>query len=104
MKIIQRSANPSGAYPPIQTGSWEKPPQGTALWPEGLERETFQRYNGFVILTIQQADGTDTVTACAPNIEAWEEWRASLPEEPEPEEEVTTAEMAAAIQEGVSEV
>lgn len=104
MKIIHKNASQGGAYPPIQTGTWEKAPEHTALWPDTLETETFYQYNGFVTLTVEPVEGTDTVTAYKPNVEAWEEWKASLPPETEAEAEVTTAEMAAAIEEGVNEV
>lgn len=86
--IIRKQPNPSGAYPAPQ--SWNgKPPEGHALIT--LDMTEFYAYNGFVTLDIEG----DTVTAYAPNIESWEEWKASLPEptEPEPTAEEDTAAM-----------
>lgn len=106
MKIIRQAPNPSGAYPSPQ--SWSSPiiPEGMALWPDTLDTADFYEYNGFVTLTIEQVDGVDTVTACTPNIEAWEAWKASLPEPGDSEQPEPTMwdQMAAAIQEGVNEV
>lgn len=117
MKIIPLAANPSGAYPPIQTGNYAAVPEGMAVWPDTLPTETFYAYNGFVTLTVEpvatvvgqqqvtipaEEEGGEpvtelqdvtvmvaTVTACTPNTEAWEAWRASLPEEPEMVDEPT---------------
>lgn len=108
MQIIPQMPNPSGAYPPIQTVSFDAVPAGTARWPEDLSTDTFYQYNGFVALTISDLDGVATVTGCQPNAEAWETWRASLPEEPEapaepegPQSDV--AAMAMAYRQGVDE-
>ena len=97
MKIIPLAANPSGAYPPIQTGNYAAVPEGMAVWPDTLSTDDFYAYNGFVTLTVEELTipvGEEpsiipTVTACTPNTEAWEAWRASLPEETEPAEEPT---------------
>lgn len=45
------------------------------------------------VLTVscEQEDGVPTVISYAPDMEAWEGWRASLPTEPEPE--ATTEEL-----------
>ncbi len=83
MKIIYKEPNPSGAYPPIQEGSYTRVPSGMAEWPEELETDRFYQYNGFVKLSF---DG-DRVASCEPDVEAWEAWKASLPPEPEPEPE-----------------
>ena len=42
------------------------------------QRKTFLAYNGFVNIVV--ADGI--VTDIEPNVEAWEEWKATLPTEP----------------------
>lgn len=81
--IIQKQPNPSGAYPAPQTWHSNKPPVGYAII--DLDMTDFYAYNGFVTLTIEG----DTVTAYEPNVEAWEEWKASLPA---PEEPVPTFE------------
>ena len=103
MKIIRKDPNPSGAYPPIQSVNYEEVPDGCALWPDELDDTEFYAYNGFVKPTIED----NTVTEFAPNAEAWEAWKASLPPEKEPEpkpEYVTYAELAAAIRKGVNSV
>lgn len=85
MKVVYTEPNPSGAYPPIQEGNFEECPEGMAEWPEELGTETFYQYNGFVTLTVE--DGR--VTACQPNTEAWERWKAEHPDpgpQPEPTE------------------
>ena len=76
MKIIQKIANPSGAYPAPQSWNSIKPPKGYAIIHDSVDMADFYAYNGFVTLTIED----DTVTAYEPNVEAWEEWKASLPE------------------------
>ncbi|MCI8525600.1 MAG: hypothetical protein HFF17_06685 [Oscillospiraceae bacterium] len=88
MKIIQQQPNPSGAYPPIQEGSFSAVPPGMALWPDDLPAEAFYEAQGFVRLTVEEVEDVPTVTACAPDTAAWEAWRASLPpEEPAPPSE-----------------
>ncbi len=88
MKIIQQQPNPSGAYPPIQEGSFSAIPEGMALWPEDLATEAFYAAQGFAQLTVEDVEGVPTVTACTPDTTAWEAWKASLPpEEPAPPSE-----------------
>lgn len=89
MNIIRKEPNASGAYPAPQTWSGSTPPDGYAIL--AVDMADFYAYNGFVILAI---DG-DTVNGYTPNTEAWEEWRANLPDptEEEPTEEEDTAAM-----------
>lgn len=82
MKIISIELNDIGAYPPIQSGRFSASPAGMALWPEELSTDPFYAHNGFVTLTIENIDGVPTVTGCEPNTEAWEAWKATLPDEP----------------------
>lgn len=91
MEIIKKEPNPSGAYPAPQNWDSNTPPEGHAVILDTVDMADFYAYNGFVTLTIEN----DTVTAYIPNVEAWEEWKASLPEpsEPEPSEEEDTAAM-----------
>lgn len=103
MKIIHQNPNPSGSYPPIQEADFNTVPDGTALWPDALPTDVFYQYNGFVTLDIQDVDGTPTVTACGPNVAAWEEWKNTTPEEPEPAEKGEIDLMADAYKEGVNE-
>lgn len=92
MNIICISQLEDGGYPSIQ--SWDLPilPEGYAVWPEELDTADFYAYNGFVILTVEQVDGVDTVTKYEPNVEAWEAWKATLPPDP-PEPEATDTEV-----------
>lgn len=81
MKIITKTPAENGAYPALQTWTGLVPPEGYYQWPDYLSTEDFYTYNGFVTLTTVRS----LVTAYAPNTEAWEAWKASLPPEPEPE-------------------
>lgn len=106
MKIIRKEPNPSGAYPQINESNFRTLPEDHAIIQEDLDTSMFYEYSGFVTLTW---DENDVVTAMEPNLEAWEAWKeweaAQKPVEPEePEGDVTTAEMAAAIREGVDGV
>ena len=83
--IIQKQPNPSGAYPALQSWDSPTPPDGYAIVQDAVDLSTFYEYNGFVMLTIETIDGVDTVIAYAPNVEAWEAWKASLPEPAEPQ-------------------
>lgn len=109
-KIMLLSQGKNGAYPAIQDWPWEELPNKYARWPDSLDTADYYAYNGFVILTVEQVDGVDTVTKYEPNVEAWEAWKASLPPdppepaEPEPSGDPTYDEMAAAIKEGVDGV
>ena len=99
MIYINKQPNPSGAYPNAKCQPF---PGCIALTDE--QAEVFFQYNGFV--TVTEIDGSVMVE---PNTEAWEAWKAILPEpepvEPEPTtDEITDAEMAAAILEGVNDV
>lgn len=107
MKLVYQNPNPSGAYPGIQEGNFSAVPEGMAVWPDTLPTDDFYAYNGFVTLTVEELTITigqeavvipaaeeggeptteirditaviPTVVACAPNTEAWEAWKASLP-------------------------
>ena len=72
MYIIPQSPSASGAYPPIQHWGGLTPPAGFDVWPDALEQDTFQQYNGFVVLTVVRG----TVSSYQPNTEAWESWQA----------------------------
>ena len=44
------------------------------------------QYNGFVTVTQEPDEEVEgSSVTVAPNLEAWEAWKASLPPEPEPE-------------------
>ena len=99
MKYVRSTPNPSGAYPAPQSNPF---PGAIPLTEE--QAETVLQYNGFVTITASEEtivdDFTRTVYEVTPNTEAWEEWKASLPPEPEPEpsveERVTSLETAIA--------
>lgn len=86
MRYIRATPNPSGAYPAPQSNPF---PGSIALTDE--QAATLIQYNGFVSIT--QEGATVTVT---PNTEAWEAWKASLPEPtapaPSTEDRVATLE------------
>ena len=96
MKIIIRATpNPSGAYPGMQT--WNSPftPKGYYVWAEGLEKETFFEYNGFVNLNVIR----NTVISYEPNVEAYEAWKAQTEGGDPPDQPDTPDSEAARIQE-----
>lgn len=85
MKIIKDAPSQLGCYPAIQvieTEGFIQVSTGMALWPEELSTDAFYAHNGFVTLTIENIDGVPTVTGFEPNTEAWEAWKATLPDEP----------------------
>lgn len=87
MIYIDRKPNPSGAYP-----NPKNQPFPGCITLNDEQAALFFEYNGFVIV-----EG-DTVTA---NVQAWEEWKSSLPE-PEPvEPEPTTEERIAELEEAL---
>lgn len=120
MNIIRIASDENGGYPSIQSWDGIFPPAGYAVWPEELDTAEFYAYNGFVTLTVEpmevvtgetqasesgegseaQAEAVNTVKSYAPNTEAWEAWKASLPEpkpvEPTVEERVSELEDALA--------
>ena len=73
MYIIPQSPSASGSFPPLQHWGGLTPPAGFDVWPDALEQDTFQQYNGFVILTVVRG----TVASCAPNQPAFEAWQAA---------------------------
>ena len=95
MIYIDSTPNPSGAYP-----NAKNQPFPGCIELNDEQAEVFFEYNGFVTVT----EAEDGVTV-EPNAEAWEDWKASLPEPVEPEEEKTVwDELDAAYQEGVDSV
>ena len=89
--------NPSGAYPAPQSNPF---PGAIPLTDE--QAETVIHYNGFVNVTSSEEEYEEgffrTVYEVTPDTEAWEEWKESLPPEPEPEptaEDVTLDMLAA---------
>ena len=99
MQYIRSTPNPSGAYPAPQSNPFEG-----AIPLTDEQTAVVLQYNGFVTITAAEEtivdDFTQTVYEVTPNTEAWEEWKVSLPPEPEPtpsvEERVTSLETAIA--------
>ena len=90
MNIIFKEPYENGGYSNMQTWEVSVPiPETHALWPDTLDDTDFYNYNGFVVLTIETIEGVDTVTSYEPNVEAWEAWKASLPDPIEEVEEPT---------------
>lgn len=81
MKIIRKTPAENGAYPPLQDWAGLAPPSGYNSWPDSLEVETFQQYNGFITPVVVRS----IVQSYTANTEAWEAWKASLPPEPGPQ-------------------
>lgn len=103
MNIIEKIACENGGSSNIQSWDAKEPiPEGYAVWSDTLDDTDFYAYNGFVILTIEQVDGVDTVTSYVPNVEAWEAWKASLPEPQPVVVEPTAEEMLNALVGGMS--
>ena len=102
MNIIFKEPYENGGYSNMQTWDNLPIPETHALWPDTLDTADYYAYNGFVVLTIETIDGVDTVTAYELNVEAWEAWKASLPE-PEPEVDEPTADEILNVMLGVTE-
>ena len=75
MLIIQKTPNPSGAYPAPQTWTSPNIPTTHAVIPDSMDMSVFYEYNGFVRLRIVG----DTVFRITPNVAAGEAWKNSLP-------------------------
>lgn len=78
MLYIKSTPNKSGAYSAPQSNYVH----GFLKMPENLLSD-FLSYNGFVVLTVED----DVVISIAPNNEAWENWKESVPELSEEEKE-----------------
>lgn len=85
MKIIKKEPNVSGAHPAPQTWTSSNIPSTHAVILDSLDMTAFYEHNGFVTLTIEN----NTVVSYTPNVEAWEAWKASLPDPAEIEVEPT---------------
>ena len=89
MIIILKEAFENGGYSNMQTWDNLPIPETHALWPDTLDTTDFYAHNGFVVLTIEQVEGVDTVTGYRPNVKAWEAWKATLPDPEDVTEEPT---------------
>lgn len=80
MLVLNLTKSEAGQYPAIQIYSGPEIPEGYAWWPDSLERDTFNRYEGFILPTIKRG----TVASYTANEEAYEAWKEAHPE-PDPE-------------------
>lgn len=90
MKYIRATPNPSGAYPAPQSN----PFPGCLPLTDGQAAVLIQ-HNGFVTITQgpdEEVEGSSVTVA--PDLEAWEEWKASLPPEPDALEEAKADKIA----------
>ena len=99
MKIIRMTANPSGAWPPIQEGAFDVIPEGHALVPDSLDLAAFYAAVGFVVPTFSEVGETDempahmALTGYTVAQEALDAWIASHPE-PDPLETAKSAKLS----------
>lgn len=81
MQYVISTPNPSGAYPGPQSNSFSG-----CLSLTDEQAEMLVQYNGFVTITQEPDEKIEgSSVTVTPNLEAWEEWKESLPPEPEPE-------------------
>lgn len=84
MYILSKTPTEEGQYPPIEVHDGLVAPDGYYWWPDYLEQETFEQYEGFIVPEIKR----DTVASYTANAEAYEAWKEAHPEpEPEPASE-----------------
>lgn len=73
MYILSKTKSEAGQYPAIQHHNGLTAPEGFYWWPDYLEQDTFEQYEGFVTLEVARG----TVVSCAPNQPAFEAWQAA---------------------------
>ena len=99
MKIIRMTANPSGAWPPIQEGAFDVIPEGHALVPDSLDLAAFYAAVGFVVPTFSEVGAADempshmAMTGYTVAQEALDAWIASHPA-PDPLEAAQSAKLS----------
>lgn len=99
MKYIRSTPNSSGAYPAPRSV-----PFPGCLPLTDSQTAQLVAYNGFVTITREpdpEIEGSSVTVA--PDLEAWEAWKAAQPPEPEPEPTLDerVAGIEAAVQEGL---
>ena len=76
MKYIRDTPNPSGAYPAPQSNPFEG-----AIPLTDEQAETVLQYNGFVTITQEPDEEIEgSSVTVAPDVEAWEAWKAAQPD------------------------
>ena len=99
MKIIRMTANPSGAWPPIQEGAFDAIPEGHALVPDSLDLAAFYAAVGFVVPTFSEVGETDempahmAMTGYTVAQEALDAWNSAHPA-PDPLEAAKSAKLS----------
>ena len=73
MMFILNETPVDGKYQDIVEWPGVKAPNGYLWWPDYLEKDTFEQYQGYVILEVARG----TVVGCAPNQPAFEAWQAA---------------------------
>ena len=73
MMFILNETPVDGKYQDIVEWPGVKAPNGYLWWPDYLEKDTFEQYQGFVTLEVARG----TVVSCAPNQPAFEAWQAA---------------------------
>ena len=73
MYILSKTKSEAGQYRAIQHHDGLTAPEGFYWWPDYLEQDTFEQYEGFVTLEVARG----TVVSCAPNQPAFEAWQAA---------------------------
>ena len=73
MYILSKTKSEAGQYPAIQHHDGLTAPEGFYWWPDYLEQDTFEQYEGFVTLEVARG----TVVSCAPNQPAFEAGQAA---------------------------
>lgn len=96
MRIVEINAMDNGAHR-NQNGGVSKVPEGWAIIPDDMELENFP----FGEVTVEEVDGVPGVTGWTPGVIPEPE---PGPDPEEPAAELTDAELAAAIREGVNEI
>ena len=72
MFVLKNAPSTAGQYPAILHTTSATVPEGFVWWPDGLDRTTFDQYQGFVELEVARG----TVVSCTPNQPAFEAWQA----------------------------
>ena len=73
MMFILNETPVDGKYQDIVEWPGVKAPNGYLWWPDYLEKDTFEQYQGYVILEVARG----TVVSCTPNQPAFQAWQAA---------------------------
>ena len=73
MMFILNETPVDGKYQDVVEWPGVTAPNGYLWWPDYLEKDTFEQYQGYVILEVARG----TVVSCQPNQPAFEAWQAA---------------------------